>query len=211
MGIGSGKGYLATLSEPVQAKPVTDARLPSSRGPMPEPQDFSREPEKPLFARLDSLALPWINTRHAPVRTVEESSKVDKGIAGAHSKNLVLKDRKGALVLVSAGHDTQLPLNQLHRALGTQRLSFTDAQRLWDALGVTPGSVTGFALMNDPALQVRYVLDAGLWDHETWNFHPLRNDMTVSIAREDFLSFCRTTGHEPTRIDFRTLASPAGG
>jgi Ala-tRNA(Pro) deacylase len=176
---------------------------------MPEPQDFSRAPEKPLFALLDQLALPWSNTTHVPVRTVEESRNVDKGIAGAHSKNLFLKDRKGALVLVSAAHDTQLPLNQLHKALGTQRLSFTDAQLLWDALAVTPGSVTGFALMHDREARVRYVLDASLWDHEIWNFHPLRNDMTVSIARADFLAFVRATGREPVRVDFGTLGAPS--
>jgi len=178
---------------------------------MPDPQDFSRAPEQQVFACLDRLGLPWTNTTHIPVRTVEESSKVDKGIAGAHSKNLFLKDKKGALVLVSAAHDSQLPLNQLHKALGTQRLSFTDAQLLWDALGVTPGSVTGFALMNDPSLQVRYVLDASLWNHEIWNFHPLRNDMTVSIARSDFLTFASATGHEPTPIDFVALAASAAG
>ena len=80
---------------------------------MPDPQDFSRQPEKPLFARLDRLAVPWSNTTHVPVRTGEESRNVDKGIAGAHSKNLFLKDKKGALVLVSARAEAQLPLNQL--------------------------------------------------------------------------------------------------
>jgi Ala-tRNA(Pro) deacylase len=190
--------------------PVTDAPSLTARGATPDPQDFSRAPEKPLFALLDQLALPWTNTLHVPVRTVEESRNVDKGVAGAHSKNLFLKDRRGALVLVSAGHDTQLPLNQLHRPLGTQRLSFTDADLLWRALGVTPGSVTGFALMHDATLQVRYVLDARLWEQEVWNFHPLRNDMTVSIARDDFLAFVRATGHAPIRIDFGTLCpSPA--
>ena len=188
---------------------MTDAPSPPARGPMPDPQDFSRAPERPLFALLDGLGLPWTTTTHVPVRTVEESRNVDKGIAGAHSKNLFLKDRKGALVLVSAGHDTQLPLNQLHKALGTQRLSFTDAQLLWDALGVTPGSVTGFALMHDPEARVRYVMDTSLWGHDIWNFHPLRNDMTVSIARADFLTFVRATGREPVRVDFGALAAGA--
>lgn len=178
---------------------------------MPDPQDFSRAPEKPLFALLDRLGLPWTNTTHPPVRTVEESRKVDNGIAGAHTKNLFLKDKRGARVLVSAHADAHLPLNQLHKALGAQRLSFTDAQLLWEALAVTPGSVTGFALVHDPEAHIRYVLDAGLWDHDIWNFHPLRNDMTVSIARGDFLAFARATGHEPIRIDFTRLGEDLAG
>lgn len=174
---------------------------------MPDPQDFSREPEKPVFAALDRLGVAWTNTRHAPVRTVAESREVDKGIIGAHTKNLFLKDKRGTLVLVSADAHTQLPLNQLHKALGTQRLSFTDAALLWEALGVTPGSVCGFSVMNDPAARVRYVLDAGLWAHDVWNFHPLRNDMTTSIRREDFLRFAQTTGHDPLRVDFQALGA----
>jgi Ala-tRNA(Pro) deacylase len=174
---------------------------------MPDPADFSREPEKPLFALLDKLALPWTNTTHIPVRTVAESAQVKTGIEGAHTKNLFMKDRRGALVLVSAEANSVLPLNQLHRALGCQRLSFTDAQLLWDALGVTPGSVTGFSLMCDQPARVRFVLDATLFGFETWNFHPLRNDMTTSIAQSDFLKFVTATGHSADRVDFAALSA----
>jgi Ala-tRNA(Pro) deacylase len=174
---------------------------------MPAPDNFSREPEKPLFALLDRLGLAWRNTTHVPVFTVAESAQVKTSIPGGHTKNLFMKDKKDQLVLVSALSTSQLPLNQLHRALGMQRLSFTDAPLLWAALGVTPGSVTGFALMNDQARQVRFVADEALLAFETLNFHPLRNDMTVSIGRGDFLAFARATGHAVERIDFTKLAS----
>ena len=172
---------------------------------MPDPADFSRAPEKPLFALLDRLGLPYSNAVHAPVFTVAESREVKTQIAGGHTKNLFMKDKKGQLVLISAHAQSQLPLNQLHRLIGTQRLSFTDAPLLWDALGVTPGSVTGFALMNDTARAVTFIADEALLAHETLNFHPLRNDMTTSIARADFLSFCEATGHSVTRVDFTKL------
>jgi Ala-tRNA(Pro) deacylase len=174
---------------------------------MPDPGDFSRGPEKPLFALLDRLKLPWRNTVHVPVFTVAESAAVKTDIPGGHTKNLFMKDKKGQLVLISAWADSQLPLNQVHRLLGTQRLSFTDAPLLWDALGVTPGSVTAFALMNDAAQRVRFVADEALLAHDTLNFHPLRNDMTVSIGRADFLAFAAATGHTVDRIDFAKLGA----
>ena len=172
---------------------------------MPAPDDFSREPEKPLFALLDGLGIRVSTATHAKVFTVADSARVKTDIPGGHTKNLFMKDKKGQLVLVSAHAESQLPLNQLHKPLGTQRLSFTDAPQLWEALGVTPGSVTGFALMNDPSGKVTFVMDEALLAFDTLNFHPLRNDMTTSISRPDFLAFAEATGHTVTRIDFAKL------
>jgi Ala-tRNA(Pro) deacylase len=188
---------------------MTDQSIPtaSDRGPAPDPADFSRSPEKPLFALLDRLGLPWTNAVHIPVFTVAESSQVKTHIPGAHTKNLFMRDKRGQLVLISAHAESQLPLNQLHKILGTQRLSFTDAAALWDALGVTPGSVTAFALMNDRAGRVRFVADEALLAHDILNFHPLRNDMTTSIKRPDFLAFAAATGHTVERVDFTSLGT----
>ncbi len=179
----------------------------ASRGAMPAPDDFSREPEKPLFALLDRLGIRTTTATHAKVFTVAESQLVKAELPGGHTKNLFMKDKQGQLVLISALSTSQLPLNQAHRILGTQRLSFADAPILWEALGVTPGSVTGFALLNDQAGRVRFVADEALLAHETLNFHPLRNDMTTSISRADFLGFAEATGHTVTRIDFTKLGA----
>jgi Ala-tRNA(Pro) deacylase len=118
-----------------------------------------------------------------------------------------MKDKSGQLVLVCALGSSTLPLNQLHRALGCQRLSFTDAPLLWDALGVTPGSVTGFAVLNDTAGRVRLVAEDALLAHDILNFHPLRCDMTTSISRADFLGFATATGHTVTSVDFTKLGA----
>lgn len=174
---------------------------------MPAPDDFSRAPEKPLFALLDRLETRVTTRTHAKVFTVAESEHVKVDMPGGHTKNLFLKDKSGQLVLVCALGSSVLPLNQLHRQIGTQRLSFTDAPLLWEALGVTPGSVTGFAILNDAAQRVRLVLDEALLAHETLNFHPLRCDMTTAISRADFLGFAEATGHTVTRIDFTKLAA----
>jgi Ala-tRNA(Pro) deacylase len=174
---------------------------------MPAPDDFSREPEKALFARLDALGIRTTTFAHEKVFTVADSAKVKADMPGGHTKNLFMKDKSGQLVLVCALHSSVLPLNQLHRLLGCQRLSFTDAPLLWDALGVTPGSVTGFAVMNDQAGKVRLVADEALLAHETLNFHPLRCDMTTAISRADFLGFAAATGHTVTPIDFTKLGA----
>ncbi len=172
---------------------------------MPAPDDFSRAPEKPLFALLDRLGIVTKTVTHEKVFTVAESSLVKADMPGGHTKNLFMKDKSGQLVLVCALHSTVLPLNQLHRSLGCQRLSFTDSALLWEALGVTPGSVTGLAVMNDAVGKVRLIADQGLLDHETLNFHPLRCDMTTAISRGDFLGFAAATGHTVTPIDFAKL------
>ncbi len=178
---------------------------------MPAPDDFSRAPERPLFAMLDRLGISVTTHAHAKVFTVAESQSVKVDMPGGHTKNLFMKDKSGQLVLVCALHATVLPLNQLHREVGTQRLSFTDAPLLWDALGVTPGSVTGFGVLNDTAGRVRLVLDEALLAHETLNFHPLRCDMTTAISREDFLGFAAASGHTVTRIDFTKLGGAQPG
>jgi Ala-tRNA(Pro) deacylase len=172
---------------------------------MPAPDDFSREPEKPLFALLDGLGLNHSTVSHEKVFTVADSARVKAHIPGGSTKNLFMKDKQGRLVLISAHSDSQLPLNQLHKLIGTQRLSFTDAPLLWDALGVTPGSVCGFALMNDAAARVNFIADEALLAFDVLNFHPLRNDMTTSISRADFLGFAKATGHTVTPVDFTNL------
>lgn len=187
---------------------MTDQSTPAGlRGHMPAPDDFSRQPELPLFAMLDRLGIRTTTHRHEMVFTVAESTKVKADLPGGHTKNLFMKDKAGQLVLVCALGSSSLPLNQLHRALGCQRLSFTDAPLLWEALGVTPGSVTGFAVMNDPAGRVRLVAEAALLAHEILNFHPLRCDMTTAISRDDFLGFTAATGHTVTPIDFTKLGA----
>lgn len=167
-----------------------------------------------LFAFLDALEISHSTLDHAPVFTVAESEAVKADMPGGHSKNLFLKDKKGNLVLISALHDTQIALNQLHKRLGTARFSFGKAELLEEKLGVQPGSVTAFAIANDPAHEVRFILDAALMAHDIVNFHPLKNDATTAVSREGLLKFVRALGREPEIMDFSTLsasASPAEG
>ncbi len=151
-----------------------------------------------LFAFLDRLGISHSTVRHAPLFTVEQSRTLRGTIAGAHTKNLFLKDKKDALFLVVALEDAAIDLKSLHRRIGASgRLSFGSAALLRDVLGVEPGSVTPFAAINDISLQATVILDAAMMAHETLNYHPLDNTMTTAIDRDDLVKFMEATGHVP--------------
>ena len=110
------------------------------------------------------------------------------------------------MFLVSALNETAIDLKKLSTALGAGRFSFGSPERLWTYLGVRPGSVCPYAIMNDKAHAVTAVLDAGLMDADIVNFHPLINTMTVGIAPADLLTFITHFGHNPVVLDMRDLA-----
>jgi Ala-tRNA(Pro) deacylase len=154
-----------------------------------------------LFARLGIAARTY---DHLPVFTVAESQAIKEEIPGGHSKNLFLKDRKGRLFLVVAHAETRIDLKRLHEPLGgSGRLSFGSAELLREVLGVEPGSVTPFALMNDRQGRVSLVLDEALMTHEPVNFHPLVNSATTGLSRADLMRFFAATVHAS-----RTLRLP---
>lgn len=161
---------------------------------MNHPQPASDEG---LFRHFDALNIRHRTYAHAPVFTVEESNAACAHIPGGHTKNLFLKDRKDGLWLVVARESLRIDLNTLAKQLGVARFSFGSAELLMEILGVPPGSVTPFALINDRESRVRVVLDEGMLALDPLNFHPLRNDRTTAIAPEDLLTFIRSTGHEP--------------
>jgi Ala-tRNA(Pro) deacylase len=151
-----------------------------------------------LFAFLDRLGIAHPTMIHAPLFTVEQSQTLRGQIAGGHSKNLFLKDKKDALFLVVALEDAVIDLKGLHRLLGASgRFSFGSADLMREVLGVTPGAVTPFGAINDTEGRLTVVLDAAMMQHPILNYHPLVNTQTTSIAREDLITFLRATGHIP--------------
>jgi Ala-tRNA(Pro) deacylase len=162
-----------------------------------------------LFRLLDELGIATTTLDHPAVFTVEESESLERAIPGGHTKNLFLKDAKGALFLVVAGSRTPVDLKALARRLGAARFSFGRADLLHETLGVTPGSVTAFALANDRQRRVKAVLDQALLQHEIINCHPLENTATTSIRREDLETFLRATGHEPAIVDLTAASEPS--
>jgi Ala-tRNA(Pro) deacylase len=150
-----------------------------------------------LFAFLDRLGVPYTTVRHPPLFTVEESRALRGKIPGAHTKNLFLKDKKGALFLVVALEDAAIDLKHLHHRFGSGRFSFASADTLRAMLGVEPGAVSPFGVINDTGQRVTVILDAAMMAHDPLNYHPLDNRMTTTIARADLLKFLKATGHPP--------------
>lgn len=151
-----------------------------------------------LFAYLDSLGIAHQTVQHAPVFSVDEARTLRGTIAGGHTKNLFLRDKKGALFLVVAPEDAVIELKSLHRRLGASgRFSFASAELMRETLGVEPGSVTPFAVINDRTGRVTVVLDAAMMMQQTLNFHPLANTGTTTVSREGLLKFLEATGHRP--------------
>ena len=159
------------------------------------------EREAALYARLAALGIAWTTCAHAPVFTVDEAAALYDSQPGGHTKNLFLKDKKDGLWLVTLRDDLRVDLNALSKVLGSPRFSFGAAELLIATLGIEPGSVTPFAVMNDTERKVRLVLDAGMLALTPLNFHPLRNDRTTAVTPEDLLRFVRDTGHEPAIVE----------
>ncbi len=154
-----------------------------------------------LFARLDALGLAHRTVEHAPVFTVEQAKHHRGVLPGHHIKNLFLRNKKEEMWLVVALEDRAIDLRNLGERLGAGRLSFGSPERLRKYLGVEPGSVTPFSVINDTGRAVRLVLDAGLQADGPVNAHPLTNTMTTAIALADLLRFFQATGHEPGWLD----------
>ena len=150
-----------------------------------------------LFARLDQLGIAATTVTHAPMFTVADSRDLRGSLPGTHCKCLFLRDKKGRMWLVAAPEDRTVDLKALAATLGAGRLSFGSPERLMTHLGVVPGAVTPFAVINDAAGAVTAVVDRALLAAEVVNFHPLVNTATTSIRPADLIRFMEACGHTP--------------
>lgn len=150
---------------------------------------------------LDFLAANGIvatTVTHPPLATVAESQALRGAIEGGHTKNLFLKDKKGRYFLVTVEEEAVVDLKSIHHLIGASgRVSFGSAEAMLEMLGVTPGAVTVFGVINDHEGQVTLVLDSDLMQHNRINAHPLVNTATTTIGRDDLLKFLDLAGHAP--------------
>ena len=150
------------------------------------------QPEKPLYDLFDEIGINVITHHHEPIFKVEQGSHLIETIPGAHTKNLFLTcPKRESFYLVTMLEDKPLDLKEFVKQEYLPRLSFAKEEDLLRLLNITPGSVTPFSVMNDANKQVQFFLDADMMSQNILNFHPLRNDMTISIKQEDFVKFLK--------------------
>ena len=152
--------------------------------------------ERKVLETLDKLGIVYVRHEHPPVATVEEAEKHWGALQGTHCKNLFLRNNRGNRhYLVIAPSDRQVDLKKLNAQLGDDRLSFASPERLRRWLGLEPGAVSPFGLINDPTAHVDVVCDESLRQSARLGFHPNVNTATLEISFADFEKFLASCGH----------------
>ena len=154
-----------------------------------------------LFAFLDRLGIEHHTTEHPPIFTAEQGHEWEDKIPGTGCTSLFLKDEKGGLWLVMIPADKRADLKGIAKRAGAPRFSFGKPELMMDVLGVTPGSVTPFALLNDTKKQIKVVLDEDMLRCDKVHYHPLHNAASTTLRAADFLKFVRALGYEPQIIE----------
>ena len=144
-----------------------------------------------LLTMLSKHNIEYDVYEHPSLHTVEESKKLRGKIQGIHTKNLFLKNKKNNFFLFSCQESTTVDLKQLKKVLNLGNISFARDLYLKIILGVKPGSVTPFGLINDQNKEIKFFLDKIILYHKKVNFHPLVNTSTVSLDTKDFLLFMK--------------------
>ncbi|MBF0209891.1 MAG: prolyl-tRNA synthetase associated domain-containing protein [Desulfamplus sp.] len=142
-----------------------------------------------LLNLLSEIGIKYKNYEHPPVYTVEEADKHHEGIEGVHSKNLFFKDRKDNLFLVVTLSDKQINIKDIAKKIDAKNPSFAKPELLFEVMGITPGAVTPFAVVNIKDHKVKIVLDEEMMQHKILNFHPLVNTATTTINSDDLVKF----------------------
>jgi len=187
-------------------KRLTQLRRAPPRRYGPAAMDIATPPSPAtpadLFQRLDQLGIAYKTHEHPPLYTVEDSKRLRGELPGGHCKNLFLRDKKRSLYLLVTLEDRRIDLKALREKLGANgNLSFGSPELLMEVLGVIPGAVTPFALINDRRRQVTVFLDKMMLGLSPLNYHPLSNAMTTAVAPADLLRFIESCGHQPRTID----------
>ena len=153
-----------------------------------------RYSKEQLLAYLSDHTISYTLFTHDPLFTCDQATETIKKlrIPGIPVKNLFLKDNKKRLFLISAAFDTKIDLKTIANALDAKGLRFADEILLMHYLGVTPGSVTPMALINDKEHAITFIIDASLLKSEYIQIHPLQNDATVVLQPDDLIRFLKS-------------------
>lgn len=163
---------------------------------------------QPVYDYLDQLGITYRVHEHPPLMTVDDENQSLRQLRGLHCKNLFVHNRnKSAYFLVSVAADKQVDLQALRRLLDVSKLMFASSEDLHTLLGLTPGSVTPFGLLNDTERRVTPIIDEDFFSAEFVNFHPNINTATVELTPADFEKFLNATGHAWQRLTIPVLTT----
>ena len=165
-----------------------------------------------IYEFLATHGIPYERYDHVAVFTCDEAERAVPDIPAAHTKNLFLRDKKGQrhMLLVTLCSKA-VDLKQVSDVIGADRLSLGSPERLAARLGVTPGSVTVLALINDPEHQVEVLVDEDVWNAASVRAHPLANTATLSITQSDMRKFIEATGHKARVVKVRDRTAVGNG
>lgn len=152
--------------------------------------------QQAVYDKLAELNIGFDYLEHPEAPTIEIARQYWEGFEGTHCKNLFFRNHKGNrhyLVIVHC--DKQLDIHSLEKVLGQGKLSFASAQRMEKYLGLKPGSVSPFGLINDVEHHVYVFLDANLRNARRLSFHPNDNRASLSVAFDDFVRYMDATGN----------------
>lgn len=158
--------------------------------------------EQILYDILDQLGIKYKRYEHRPVYTVQEADNLDIDIPGQHCKNLFLRNKKGSIhYLLIADSKKHIDIKSLSKQIGGGNLSFASDERLLKHLGLKPGAVGPFGLINDPDSSVIVIIDKNLTDKSIVNFHPNVNTATIGLSYADLERFIKWHENKYQYID----------
>tara|TARA_B100001175_G_C19425032_1_gene598143 strand:- start:501 stop:1043 length:543 start_codon:yes stop_codon:yes gene_type:complete len=165
-------------------------------------KDIKNPPTINLLEKLYGLGFNFLIHTHPPLRTVEEAKKYRRTTHGGNAKNLFLRDKKKNNFLITVDENQPIDLKSLANLICSDRLSFASPKRLLEFLGVLPGAVSPLALINDTKNNVSFFIDENLIKEEKINFHPLINNLTITIDTKDFSKFLDSIQHSAKYLKF---------
>lgn len=164
-------------------------------------------PPEALLSILQQIGVAYQIYRHDPIFRVQDGVHLKKDIPGLHCRNLFLCDKKKKMFLLVVPNDTAVDLKSLPPVIHSDRLSFGSPERLWTYLGIYPGAVCPFTVINDKNHEVQVLLDARMMQEPLVCYHPLDNAQTIALTPDDLLRFFAHTGHAPKILDLSAIGS----
>ncbi len=151
---------------------------------------------KNVLSYLDNKNIEYSWYTHAEAPTIEVARTQWKNDGSKHCKNLFFRNHKGNrhyLVVLDCERD--LDIHDLEHRLHQGKLSFASPQRMERYLGLQPGSVSPFGLINDNENHVYLFLDKNLQNQTSLSFHPNDNHATVVISQNEFIRYLNGVGN----------------